>query len=62
MLGSIAEDVRSFHSLGGHTRTPGDLSRLVLLNNEEFFFYYKFIFILFIFGCVGSSLLCVGFL
>ena len=26
------------------------------------FFFYKFIYLLFIFGCVGSSLLCAGFL
>ena len=28
----------------------------------NFFFLYLFILFIFIFGCVGSSLLCVGFL
>ena len=35
----------------------------LLLNQDKLFFKNKFIyFIYFIFGCVGSSLLCAGFL
>ena len=29
---------------------------------EYFFFFYKFILFIYLFGCVGSSFLCEGFL
>ena len=44
-------------------RSPVALSRGTISQSqkENFFFFYKFIY-LFIFGCVGSSFLCEGFL
>ena len=49
-------------NMGSGVRSPGLESQLPLGTSCLFVFFNKFMYLLLFFGCVGSSLLHVGFL